>query len=109
MFQSMSRLVAEQIYDARLFDPGAQAALAGIDVLAKYATATVKVGLYRGNIYFEALTDCPHSLYNPADASMEASDGLNPTSAQGFVEVLQCEATGLAKAKQIANPFWSLD
>lgn len=109
LFQSMSRLVAEQIYDARLFDPGAQAALAGIDVLAKYATATVKVGLYRGNIYFEALTDCPHSLYNPADASMEASDGLNPISAQGFVEVLQCEAKALAKAKQIANPFWSLD
>jgi argininosuccinate synthase len=106
LFQAMSHLIAEQIYDARLFDPGAQAALAGIDVLAQYATATVKVGLYRGNIFFKALLDCPHSLYNPADASMEASDGLNPTSAQGFVEVQSCEALNIAAAKQIANPFW---
>jgi len=108
LFHAMSRLIAEQVYDARLFDPGARAALAGIDLLANYATATVKVSLYRGNIYFESLTECPHSLYNPADASMEASDGLDPTSAQGFVEVLQCEASALASADQIANPFWSI-
>lgn len=108
LFQAMSHLIAEQVYDARLFDPGAQAALAGIDVLAQYATATVEVGLYRGNIYFERLTDCPHSLYNPADASMEASDGLDPKSAQGFIEVLACEATAIARAGQIANPFWKL-
>ncbi len=101
LFHQMSRLVAEQIYDARLYDPGAQAALAGIDLLAKHATGTVKAGLYRGNIYFQSLTDCPASLYNPADASMEASDGLNPQSSQGFVEVLACEAFSLAKAEQI--------
>jgi len=101
LFHSMSRLIAEQIYDARLYDPGGRAAMAGIDVLADYATATVTVGLYKGNIYFKALTDCPASLYNPADASMEASDGLNPRSSQGFVEVLSCEAFAIAKAGQI--------
>lgn len=106
LFAEMSRLVAEQVYDARLFDPGAQAALAGIEVLADYATATVRVGLYKGNIFFKELFDCPHTLYNPADASMEASDGLNPVSAQGFVEVQACEAKNIAAAKQIANPFW---
>lgn len=101
LFHQMSRLVAEQIYDARLYDPGAQAALAGVNVLAKHATGTVKVGLYRGNMYFQSLTDCPASLYNPADASMEASDGLDPHSSQGFVEVLACEAFSLAEAGQI--------
>ncbi|MCA9651513.1 MAG: argininosuccinate synthase [Myxococcales bacterium] len=106
LFHAMSRLIAEQVYDARLFDPGARAALAGIDVLAEYATATVNVSLYRGNIYFRALSDCPNSLYNPADASMEASDGLDPRSAQGFVEVQACEALNIARAGQIANPFW---
>lgn len=106
LFHAMSRLIAEQVYDARLFDPGARAALAGIEVFAEYATATVHVGLYRGNIYFKTLTDCPNSLYNPADASMEASDGLNPRSSQGFVEVQACEALNIAKAGQIANPFW---
>ena len=49
----------------------------------------------------EQLRDCPHSLYNEADSSMEASDGLNPASSQGFVEVQAVEALALAKAGQI--------
>ena len=101
LFHNMSRLVAEQIYDARLYDPGGRAAMAGIEVLAAHATGTVTAGLYKGNIYFKALEDCPASLYNPADASMEASDGLDPTSSQGFVEVLACEAFAIAGAGQI--------
>ncbi len=104
LFHAMSRLVAEQIYDGRLYDPGARAAMAGIDVLAEYATGTVELGMYRGHLYFQALRDCPHSLYNEADSSMEASDGLNPASSQGFVEVLAVEATALAKAGQIHSP-----
>ncbi|MBL4636553.1 MAG: argininosuccinate synthase [Kofleriaceae bacterium] len=103
LFHSMSRLVAEQIYDGRLFDPGARAAMAGINVLAEYATGTVDLELYRGHIYFGALRDCPHSLYNEADSSMEASDGLNPASSQGFVEVLAVEAISLANAGQIES------
>lgn len=101
LFHAMSRLVAEQIYDGRLYDPGARASMAGIEVLAEYATGTVELGLYRGHLYFHALRDCPHSLYNEADSSMEASDGLNPASSQGFVEVLAVEAIALAKAGQI--------
>jgi argininosuccinate synthase len=101
LFHAMSRLVAEQIYDGRLFDPGARASMAGIEVLADYATGTVELGMYRGHLYFQALRDCPHSLYNEADSSMEASDGLNPASSQGFVEVQAVEALALAKAGQI--------
>jgi argininosuccinate synthase len=101
LFHDLSRLVAEQIYDARLYDPGGRAAMAAIDVLAEHATGSVTVGLYKGNIYFKALRDCPSSLYNPADASMEASDGLDPRSSQGFVEVLRCEAFAIAAAGQI--------
>lgn len=101
LLHHLSRFVSQQIYDARLFDPGCRAALAAIDVLADHATGEVAVGLYRGNIYFRSLTECPSSLYNPADASMEASDGLDPQSSQGFVEVLSCEAFAIANAKQI--------
>jgi argininosuccinate synthase len=61
----------------------------------------VELGLYRGNIYFHALRDCPGSLYNEADASMEKSEGLNPTSSQGYVEVQAVEAKALARAGQI--------
>lgn len=103
LFENLSRLIADQIYEARLFDPASRAALAAIDVLAERATATVKIGLYKGNLYFQALTDCPHSLYNPADSSMEASDGLNPASSQGYVEVQAVEAWAMANAGQIED------
>jgi argininosuccinate synthase len=101
LFEHLSRLVSQQVYDGRLYDPATQAALAGIESLTQYAHGTVKVGMYKGNLYFEALTDCPHSLYNPADSSMEASDGLNPHSSQGYLEVEAVEALVMASAGQI--------
>jgi argininosuccinate synthase len=101
LFGDMSRIVADAIYDGRLFDPTTRAALAAIDTLVEPATGTVELGLYKGNIYFHALRDCPGSLYNEADASMEKSEGLNPASSQGYVEVQSVEAKSLARAGQI--------
>jgi len=101
LLRPLSRLVADQIYDGRYFDPVTTAALEAIRVLARAATATVTVDLYRGNILFHSLTNCPGSLYNEADASMEASEGLNPVSSQGFAEIQSVEARALARAGQI--------
>jgi len=101
LFGSLSKLVADQVYDGRFYDPVTTAALAAIDVFAASASATVKVGLYKGNILFQSLTDCVASIYNEADSSMEASDGLNPVSSQGFAEIQSVEARSLAKAGQI--------
>jgi len=106
LFQNLSKLVSDQIYDGRLFDPATRAALAAIELLAEKASGRVEFGLYKGGLLFQQLTDCPASLYNEADASMEASDGLNPTSSQGYVEVQSAEATALAKADQIKAPVW---
>ena len=101
LFNELSRIVADHIYDGRLFDPTVRAALSAIDVLSEPATGTVELGLYKGNIYFHSLKDCPGSLYNEADASMEKSEGLNPTSSQGYVEIQSVEAKALARAGQI--------
>ena len=98
---SLSPLVATQVYEGRMFDPATRAALSAIDTLAEPATGMVTVELYKGNIYFTSLTDCPGSLYNEADSSMEASEGLNPISSQGFAEIQSVEAKALAKAGQI--------
>ncbi len=103
LFRDLSRLVADQIYDGRYFDPATRAAQAAIDSLAARASGTVQLGMYKGNIYFQKLTDCPHSLYNEADSSMEASDGLNPASSQGYVEVQSVEAKSMAFAGQIKS------
>lgn len=101
LFTHLSRLVADQIYDGRYYDPATRAAFSAIDELALAANAEVKLGMYRGNLYFQALTDCAASLYHEEDSSMEASDGLNPVSSQGFAEVQSVEARSLAKAGQI--------
>lgn len=101
LFNDLSRIVADHIYDGRLFDPTVRATLAAIDVLAEPATGTVELGLYKGNIYFHSLKECPGSLYNEADASMEKSEGLNPVSSQGYVEIQSVEAKALARAGQI--------
>ena len=101
LFGQLSTLLADQIYDGRYFDPASTAAKAAIDVFAEFASGTVKVDLYNGNVLFHSLTDCKASLYNEADSSMEASDGLNPVSSQGFAEIQSVEARSLALAGQI--------
>ncbi len=101
LFGELARLIADQIYDGRYFDPSTRAAQAAVNELARHADGTVALGLYRGNIFFHSLTDCPASIYNEADSSMEASAGLNPVSSQGFVEIQSVEARSLARAGQI--------
>ena len=101
LFQSLSKLVARQIYDGRYYDPVTAAAFAAIDVFAQFASGTVKVFLYKGNITFARLTDCAATLYNEADSSMEASAGLNPRSSQGYAEIQSVEAKALARAGQV--------
>ena len=101
LFKSLSGLVARQVYDGRYFDPVTRAAQSAINVLAEFATGTVAVELYKGNIFFKSLTDVPASLYNEEDSSMEASRGLNPVSSQGFAEIQSVEALSMAKAGQI--------
>ncbi len=101
LFEHLSRVVSDQIYDGRWFDPATQAARAAIQVWADKATAEVTLGLYKGNIFFESLKGLASTIYNEADSSMEASDGLNPHSSQGFAEIQSVEAKMLAKAGQI--------
>jgi len=100
-FLYLSRLVAEQVYDGRMYDPATQSAYAAIDTFAQHASGTVTVGLYKGNIMFMSLKGVKASLYHEADSSMEESEGLNPVSSQGFAEIQSVEARSLAKAKQI--------
>jgi len=108
LFHSLSRHVADQIYDGRYFDPSTRVAINAIWELAKPANGTVKLGLYKGHAHFLSLTECPHSIYFEADSSMEASEGLNPVSSQGFLEVSSVEAKALAKAGLIdADSVWT--
>ena len=77
-----------------------KAAVEGVNLLTASATGTVKLGLYKGNVFFLSMGDIDASLYNEEDSSMEASDGLNPESSQGYAYILSVEACALAKAGQ---------
>ncbi len=101
LFRILSRFVANEVYSARYFDPATRAALVAIDIMAEPASGTVKLGLYKGNMHFLSLTGCSGSIYNEADSSMEASEGLDPRSSQGFAEIQSVEARSLARAGQI--------
>jgi argininosuccinate synthase len=101
LFTGLSKFVADQIYDGRWYDPATRAARAAIQVWADKANGEVTLGLYKGSIHFEALKNCKATIYNEADSSMEASNGLNPHSSQGFAEIQSVEAKMLAKSGQI--------
>jgi len=108
LFGNLSRHVSDQIYDGRYFDPSTRAAISAIWQLAEPADGTVKLGLYKGHMNFLSLTDCPHSIYFEADSSMEASEGLNPVSSQGYLEVSAVEAKSMAKAGLIdSGSVWA--
>merc|ERR1711972_970643 len=94
----MAKHISEKTYDGRYFDPSTRVAISAVWQLAEPAKGTVKLGLYKGHASFLSLTDCPHSIYFEADSSMEASEGLNPVSSQGFLEVSAVEAKSMAKA-----------
>jgi len=102
LFEYLSKLISDQIYDGRFFDPATRAAFLAMQELTAPATGSVTVGAYKGNVFFLKLTDVPMSIYNEADSSMEASDGLNPVSSQGYAEVQSVEARSLAYAGQIS-------
>ncbi|KAL3914577.1 MAG: hypothetical protein SGPRY_007575 [Prymnesium sp.] len=102
LFAHCSKLISDQIYDGRFFDPATRAAILAVQELTAPASGSVTVGAYKGNIFFLKLADVPRSIYNEADSSMEASDGLNPVSSQGFAEVQSVEARSLALAGQIS-------
>ena len=77
-----------------------------IEALTRTATGSVTFGMYRGTLHVESMSASAHGLYREEDASMEASNGLNPTSAQGFLDIAGVSARTLAAAGQIHPNPW---
>ncbi len=103
LYAVLGKLISDQIYDGRYFDATTKAAQSAVDHLTATANGVVKVGLYKGNLFFDSMTEVPASLYNERDSSMEKSDGLNPESSQGYAEIIAVEAVALARAGQIES------
>jgi argininosuccinate synthase len=101
LFDSLSQMLSEQIYQGYWFDAGSEAAKAAVAGFARFATGTIKIDLYKGNIVFAGAEDVPNCLYSEAAASMEKVGEFNHADSEGFLNVLGVSARILARQGQI--------
>jgi len=101
LFDHLSGMLAEQIYQGYWFDPASTAAKASIAHFARFATGTIKMQLHKGNCHFASATDIPHCLYSETAASMEKVGEFNHADSEGFLNVLGVSARILARMDQI--------
>lgn len=103
MFESVSRVIARQVYQGYWFDVATNMALAAIEQTAKLATGTITVALHKGHISFVSASDVPHSLYSEERSSMEAIGEFDHADSEGFLGVLSVSARALAAADQVVK------
>jgi argininosuccinate synthase len=103
-FDIVSRQLADVVYEGEWFSPLAQSLLLVTEGVAQHASGHVTVGLYKGNIRFISARDVAHSLYDEAGASMEKVGELRHAWAQGYMEIADFVARGMAHAGQTRKP-----
>ena len=100
LFEHLSAVISSQVYQGYWLDLATTSALAALQPITRLATGTIRVRLYRGEVYFEAAEDTasamPHSLYTD-DSSMEALGSYDHVDAEGFVKVLGVSAKNVGK------------
>ena len=100
VFEQVSAVVAEQIYQGYWFDTATQSMLASIEPFTRMASGDITVALYKGNIAFHSAGGVMHSLYSEETSSMEAIGDFNHADSEGFLSVLGVSAKALSAAGQ---------
>jgi argininosuccinate synthase len=103
LFNTLSQMLAEQIYQGYWFDPASEAAKAAVARFAHFATGTIRLDLYKGHAFFAGAADVPHCIYSEEAASMEKVGDFNHADSEGLLRVLAVSARILAKAGQIVS------
>ena len=105
LFDQLSIVISQQIYQGYWLDLATTAALAALEPINRLVTGTIAVRLYRGGVYFETAEDTPeampHSLYTD-DSSMEAMGTYDHADAEGFLKVLGISAKNVGE-RQFKN------
>ena len=100
LFDQLSVVISQQIYQGYWLDLATTAALAALEPINKLVTGTIAVRLHRGGAYFETAEDTPeampHSLYTD-DSSMEAMGTYDHADAEGFLKVLGISAKNVGE------------
>ena len=100
VFEQVSVVVAEQIYQGYWFDTATQSMLASIEPFTRMASGDITVSLYKGNIAFHSAGGVVHSLYSEETSSMEAIGDFNHADSEGLLSVLGVSAKALSAAGQ---------
>jgi argininosuccinate synthase len=100
VFEQVSVVVAEQIYQGYWFDTATQSMLASIEPFTRMASGDITVALYKGNVAFHSAGGVMHSLYSEETSSMEAIGDFNHADSEGFLSVLGVSAKALSAAGQ---------
>jgi argininosuccinate synthase len=100
-YDSLSLLIAKQIYQGYWFDVASQMALGAIQRTAELATGTITVSIYKGTISFVSATEMPHSIYSEENASMEGVGEYSHLDSEGLLRVFGVSARVLATSGQI--------
>ena len=100
LFDGISTIVAEQIYQGYWFDSATQSMLASVEQFTNLASGSITVALYKGNMAFHAAGGVPHSLYSEETASMEDIGDFDHADSEGFLAVLGVGARAAAVAGQ---------
>lgn len=103
MLDSLSTIVAENVYYGRGFDTATQMAFGAVEKTLDNMTGTIRVSLYRGNLSFVAAQEVPHLLYSEEATSMEAVGDFDHQDSEGFLRVQGLGARALARAGQIRH------
>lgn len=103
LFDQCSAYLSEQLYQGYGEDLGSHVAKSAIAEIAKLATGTVALELYKGSVHFVSIEGAPHSLYVEETASMSNVEGFDHKDSEGFVRVLGISATTAAAKGQIAG------
>lgn len=103
-FDIVSRQLADLVYEGKWFYPSAEDLLGVTSNIARHATGTITLTLYRGNVFFVEAHDVVHSLYDPERSSMEKVGDFDHTDSQGWLTIEAVIARTLAHAGQIRKP-----
>lgn len=78
--------VAQAVYNGFWFVPKMDALFAFIESAQKTVTGSVKLNLYKGNMFVQDRTS-PYSLYDEGIATMEGGGSYNQDDAEGFLRI----------------------
>ncbi len=88
IFGFASRFLGEQLYEAHGEDLASDLARSVTSRVARLATGTVTVDLYKGHVGFVSASDVPHSLYVEENSSMARVGEFDHVDSEGLLRVL---------------------